>query len=68
MAGGCQRSPVSQSTCRKDRPRGPGSMTPKVIGSVNRRGPIEPGLNTAVEPSRVNSGTYECPQTKTSAW
>ena len=43
--GGCHAAPVSQSTCAS-LIVGRSSIVPNTIGSWNRRGPHDPGLNT----------------------
>lgn len=44
-------------------PRSEMRITPKVMGRVKRRGPMDPGLKTVIPSSVATRGTWECPQT-----
>src|SRR6185436_14206057 len=65
--GGVHARPVSTSTCASRTPAGAISIVPRTIGSENRRGPIDPGLNTVSPLSTPMNGTCEWPHTTSDA-
>lgn len=65
--GGSHVCPVAASTCASLMPDGVISIVPSTIGSVNRRGPMEPGLNTVIPRSTPMKGTCVWPHTTSAA-